>query len=112
MSLPLRQIIMDPQSNRLSESEDEKLLNLHIKWVSAHEFGHVLGLRHTFSVHEDLSVMEYVDLFADLGRFLNSEIADEEHIYDNLAIEYGYRPNLTPEQLTEIANRYHLRYVT
>lgn len=113
-----------------SSVEEERFLRQFIQWITAHEVGHTLALRHNFrasTIHpfdelangEDAasvisaSVMDYLPPSIALpgehqGAFFQEVIGE----YDHWAIEYAYRPvpnAKTPEdeipELRKIASR-------
>lgn len=90
-SIPARYLSM----NRV---KDQKLIKSSIEnylsWITAHEVGHQLGLRHNFMGNMSSegfgSIMDYMDVF---NNFINLNFLDIEDIgrdYDLKAIKYGY----------------------
>ena len=81
--------------NRLT-TDLEVYIEDYVSWVTAHEVGHQLGLRHNFmgNLQDDGwgSVMDYIDVFNDFTDLRLLDIEDTNRDYDMKAIEYGYRP--------------------
>jgi len=92
-------------------ADRERLLTQGLKWVTMHEIGHTLGLRHNFKSSTMLSIDEINDpaKTKDVGQsgsvmdynpanLMPKGLAQGEYFsttigpYDNWAIEYGYKP--------------------
>jgi hypothetical protein len=71
----------------------ERIISNNISWLTAHEIGHQLGLRHNFvgNLTDDGygSVMDYIDFFFDFDRF-DTQDYNNIRTYDFNAIKYGY----------------------
>lgn len=112
------------------ESIIDELIKQYLRFLTAHEVGHTLGLRHNFHGStmlspEDLnnteitrskgmvaSVMDYVPVnLAPAGKSQGDYFSQEIGPYDEWAIEYGYKPvgglsgNSELSALEEIAQR-------
>jgi hypothetical protein len=92
----------------------EEYVNKYISWVTAHEIGHQLGLRHNFMGNLQFngfgSVMDYIDVFTDFTNLDKLDVQSTNREYDLTTIKYGYI-NLEDEitgiehpQLTKIAD--------
>ena len=112
-------VSMDPTGNT-----DPKIVKQSIVRLTLHEVGHTLGLNHNFkashlhdpvSVHDPLitqqsgvtaSVMEYPAVnIAPLGVNQGDYYDVVTGAYDNWAIEFGYRPNLSEQERNQILFR-------
>jgi len=112
-------VSMDPTGNR-----DPKIVKQSIVRLTLHEVGHTLGLNHNFkashlhdpvSVHDPLitqksgvtaSVMEYPAVnIAPLGVNQGDYYDVVTGAYDNWAIEFGYKPNLSDQERKQILFR-------
>lgn len=92
-----------------------KYVDQYVAWITAHEVGHQLGLRHNFmGVFKQggvSTVMDYIDLFTDLTNMNIYNPWGTIREYDLHVIEYGYKPldnEVTGHkhpQLAEIADR-------
>ncbi len=101
-------------------SEDNDPLMQYITNLTLHEVGHVLGLRHNFrgsylyspeEIHNKEitgntlmnSVMDYDPInVAPEGTQQGIYFSTEPGVYDKWAIKFGYTPNLTDEERTEL----------
>lgn len=74
-------------------NESDIAIEQHITWVTAHEVGHQLGLRHNFlgniSDNNFGSIMDYMDLFVDIDDLTGTDLSVDRQ-YDIIAIKYGY----------------------
>ena len=104
-------------------SEDNDPLEQWIISLTMHEVGHTLGLRHNFKsswiydakeIHDVSitgkshigSVMDYDPInLAPEGTKQGNFFPHAPGIYDRWAIEFGYTPNLTPEEKSEILSK-------
>ncbi len=118
---------VDPEARKMVFSDE--LMGQLIRFVSSHEVGHTLGLRHNFGSSstvpvENLRNKAWLDAnghtpsIMDYARF-NYVAQPEDNIdqkglfprigdYDKWAIEWGYRwtpPNVTPEQEVAMFNK-------
>ena len=112
-------ISMDPTGNT-----DPRIVKQSIVRLTLHEVGHTLGLNHNFkashlhdpiSIHNPLitqksgvtaSVMEYPAVnIAPLGVEQGDYYDVVTGAYDNWAIEFGYKPNLSKQQRDQILFR-------
>uniref|UniRef100_A0A6C0BKI8 EcxA zinc-binding domain-containing protein n=1 Tax=viral metagenome TaxID=1070528 RepID=A0A6C0BKI8_9ZZZZ len=100
ISLNLTKIISMPQRYAVMGTETppseslERQVEQYVSWVTAHEMGHQLGLRHNFmgSFGKDhvSTVMDYVDVFNELISPTIYNPWGTIREYDLIAIEYGY----------------------
>ena len=93
------------------EKDAEQYLHQFIVWLTAHEVGHTLGLRHNFKASTIHSTAELHDTEVSAREGLSSSVMDYNPVniapqgmeqgeyyqtalgpYDHWAIEYGYRP--------------------
>eukprot|EP00188_Purpureofilum_apyrenoidigerum_P000123 Plantae.Rhodophyta-Purpureofilum_apyrenoidigerum.ctg1047.p1 GENE.Plantae.Rhodophyta-Purpureofilum_apyrenoidigerum.ctg1047~~Plantae.Rhodophyta-Purpureofilum_apyrenoidigerum.ctg1047.p1 ORF type:complete len:912 (+),score=156.00 Plantae.Rhodophyta-Purpureofilum_apyrenoidigerum.ctg1047:407-3142(+) len=102
----------------------EQIVTEALKQIAMHEVGHTLGLRHNFhgSANYRLSALSDPEFVKDKG--LTSSVMDylpplfrenpEQQInyytqtlgeYDYIAIEYGYSPNLSEDDLAAVAQK-------
>lgn len=107
-----------------SSYDEEKYVQEFIRWVVKHEFGHILGLRHNFVASTELdmaqlgdpklvgeaatsaSVMDYVPFNPSALRKEDVPFwAPNLGKYDFWAIQYGYTPGLSTNDLRAIASR-------
>lgn len=93
-SNPMRYIVMqgeDPSNLKFFTQYIEQ----YIAWVTAHEIGHQLGLRHNFmgyfTKNNMSTIMDYVDVFNDLTMLNIYNPWGTLREYDLKAIEYGYK---------------------
>lgn len=74
----------------------DQYISKYIAWVTAHEVGHQIGLRHDFTgnLQKDGfgSVMDYIDVFTDIISMRSLDITGVNRFYDLKAIAYGYTP--------------------
>lgn len=98
ISLNLIKIVSNPTRYIVMNNFEEKMFGHHIKqyisWISSHEMGHQLGLRHNFMGNfkkDNVStVMDYVDIFNDLSNLNTFNPWGTLREYDLIAIKYGY----------------------
>jgi hypothetical protein len=100
VSNPSRYVVMNghqPDQTQIFE----QYLQQYVAWVTTHEMGHQLGLRHNFMGNfkkDSIStVMDYVDIFNDLTALQSFNPWGTLREYDLIAIEYGYM-TLTDEK--------------
>lgn len=121
VSIPKRYMIMNGYSkeeNRIFES----YIKQYVAWITAHEVGHHLGLRHNFMGNFGKSsmstVMDYVDVFNDLKTLLSFNPNGPLRPYDLIAIKYGYiqipneRSGIKHPLLQRIADQNNLSFGT
>jgi len=93
ISNPTRYLVMNG-NNPKDKSVFASYFEQYITWITTHEVGHQLGLRHNFMgvfTNNNVStVMDYVDIFNDLNALRNYNPWGSIREYDILAIEYGY----------------------
>ena len=80
----------------------DQYVQQYLAWVTAHEVGHQLGLRHNFMGHLQAdgngSIMDYLEIFLGQPKLELLNIQSLTRAYDLKAIEYGYRP--LPDEMT------------
>jgi hypothetical protein len=93
ISNPTRYLVMNG-ANPSDKSSFNKYFDQYISWVTTHEVGHQLGLRHNFmgvfSKDNVSTAMDYVDVFNDLTSLKTYNPWGSLREYDLIAIEYGY----------------------
>ena len=110
ISNPSRYFDMNQLDSKLIKTEDgmkstlDKMIEDYLAWITAHEIGHQIGLRHNFmgNLASDGfgSVMDYIDVFNDQKRLELMDIDTVDRDYDIKAIKYGYVP--IPDEVTGV----------
>ena len=90
---PIRHIFLTDQKDNIELMD--KYVQVFITWVTAHEVGHQLGLRHNFmgNLQNDSlgSIMDYIDVFSIQHiNPLEVDFTSTSRKYDLDAIEFGY----------------------
>ena len=117
-------MMLNAEAPTMSKDDFDKIVLAGVKSVVMHEVGHTLGLRHNFKASTFLTLDEINDpaktaevgLAASIMDYLPVNISPDgkkqgdffSHTigpYDLWAIEYGYKPDLSEEELQKIASR-------
>ncbi|WP_293083213.1 zinc-dependent metalloprotease [Okeania sp. SIO3B5] len=119
--LAIGAVAMDALQNiRPHSKEMDRYVNQYLKYLTAHEVGHTLGLRHNFHGStmlepeqlNDTTITQTKGLVASVMDYVPVNIAPQGTIqgdyfptvvgpYDDWAIEYGYKPSDTTSYISE-----------
>ncbi|NES77636.1 MULTISPECIES: zinc-dependent metalloprotease [unclassified Okeania] len=119
--LAIGAVAMDALQNiRPHSKEMDRYVNQYLKYLTAHEVGHTLGLRHNFHGStmlepeqlNDTTITQTKGLVASVMDYVPVNIAPQGTIqgdyfptivgpYDDWAIEYGYKPSGTTSYISE-----------